>query len=587
MGSARENALYFLEKEKQFRLGMLPTEQSNPLTKNLDRTFVADSAAGVRQLLSVDQDITLMVKKILASPEFTQLVATGQQVIKNGGRIVFSGCGATGRLSIQLEAMWHYFFRAVKTRQPDVFNQVEKYENSVLSIMTGGDYALIRSVEFFEDFEEFGKQQVRELALAAGDMLVAITEGGETSSVLGTVAEAADRKSAVFLMFNNPADILCQYIERSRQRIQDPRVTVLDLFCGPMAIAGSTRMQATTSELLVAGAALEKILTSLLQEELSASQVKTCLPPEIDHTAAFADLLNELAAAENTAELARYLGMEKEIYSANGLVTYFADEFLLDLFTDTTERAPTFMLPPFRKCDDNNSLPSWAFVKNPLLPTPAAWERVLGRQPRCLDWSSALYSRMGAPVRVIENPPTLDQNELYKFLIGLEEDSSRYARKPNIAISVSGAREAAQADYKMFQAAFGQKAEKFSQPKSLLIGQSQLAADYRINCQPANSILHLLERLAVKLAMNTISTGTMVMLGRVSSNWMTWVEVSNKKLRDRAIRLIAEMCQVNYREACFALHETMEEMLKQDFSGQEKPSPVQITINKIKATTQR
>ncbi|MDZ7634546.1 MAG: hypothetical protein U5L72_08965 [Bacteroidales bacterium] len=109
---------------------------------------------------------------------------------------------------------------------------------------------------YFEDYEEFGRQQVRELDVTAGDMLVAITEGGETSSVLGTLAEAADRGAAVFLLFNNPSDILCKYIERSRKAIEDPRVTVLDLFCGPMAIAGSTRMQATTSEQLIAGAAL-------------------------------------------------------------------------------------------------------------------------------------------------------------------------------------------------------------------------------------------------------------------------------------------------------------------------------------------
>ena len=39
-------------------------------------------------------------------------------------------------------------------------------------------------------------------------MLVAITEGGETSSVIGTVKEAVDRGCAVFLLFNNPAALL-------------------------------------------------------------------------------------------------------------------------------------------------------------------------------------------------------------------------------------------------------------------------------------------------------------------------------------------------------------------------------------------
>ena len=115
-------------------------------------------------------------------------------------------------------------------------------------------------MEYFEDYQEFGRQQGQGVECQSGDILVAITEGGETSSVLGTLAEAADRGAEVFLLFNNPADILCKYIERSRKAIEDPRVTVLDLYCGPMGIAGSTRMQATTSEQLIAGAALESIL---------------------------------------------------------------------------------------------------------------------------------------------------------------------------------------------------------------------------------------------------------------------------------------------------------------------------------------
>ena len=135
--------------------------------------------------------------------------------------------------------------------------ELAPYSNSVFSIMTGGDYALVRSVEFFEDYQSFGRQQVKELNMQSGDMLVAITEGGETSSVLGTVFEALDRNCKAFLMFNNPADLLAEHLERSRKAICDERVCVLDLYCGPMALAGSTRMQATTSAQLIAGAALE------------------------------------------------------------------------------------------------------------------------------------------------------------------------------------------------------------------------------------------------------------------------------------------------------------------------------------------
>jgi len=74
------------------------------------------------------------------------------------------------------------------------------YENRVFSIMTGGDYALIRSVESFEDYAEFGRRQTRELGVTGNDILIAITEGGETSSVLGTVDEAVDNGAEVFLL---------------------------------------------------------------------------------------------------------------------------------------------------------------------------------------------------------------------------------------------------------------------------------------------------------------------------------------------------------------------------------------------------
>ena len=273
----------FIENEKQFHLGFLPTEQSSPLTKNLDKEFAASSVDGVRCLQRVDRNVLEMAKRIFRSGEFAGLVETGKKTIADGGRIVFSGCGATGRLSILLECMW---------RDCCFKNEsVKQHADQVFSIMTGGDYALVRSVEFFEDYQEFGRQQVREMGMDGNDMLVAITEGGETSSVLGTVDEALRRGSKVFLMFNNPADLLAEHLERSRQAIRNPGVCVLDLHCGPMGLAGSTRMQATTSEQLIAGGALEMIMCGLLKQ----------VPP--DYAAAFETLLDELTAKKEKSPI--------------------------------------------------------------------------------------------------------------------------------------------------------------------------------------------------------------------------------------------------------------------------------------------
>ncbi|MDD3118331.1 MAG: hypothetical protein PHQ27_04080, partial [Victivallales bacterium] len=305
--ASETEALHFIEEEQQFQLGFLPTEQSNPLTRNVDRDFAAVTAAGVKTLMRPDRDVATMATRVLAGADFARLVEQGTAVLRQGGRIVFSGCGATGRLSILLEAMWRDGLKRLGG------STAAKYGNSVFSIMTGGDYALIKAVEFFEDYEAFGRQQVCELAMNEHDLLVAITEGGETSSVLGTVAEATARGAACFLLFNNPAALLREHLERCRRALDNPAVTVLDLSCGPMALAGSTRMQATTSEQLIAGAALEAILRRLAPE----------LPGQgPDFAAEFSTLLDQLNADAAVAGLADYIDFETELYRHNGLVTY-------------------------------------------------------------------------------------------------------------------------------------------------------------------------------------------------------------------------------------------------------------------------
>ncbi len=54
---------------------------------------------------------------------------------------------------------------------------------------------------------------------------------------------------------------------------------------------------------------------------------------------------------------------------------------------------------------------------------------------------------------------------------------------------------------------------------------------------------------ATKLVLNTISTGVMVQLGKVFSNRMIDVAVTNGKLRDRALRIITDLTQVDSDQA--------------------------------------
>ena len=60
--TALKKALDFIENEKQFHLGFLPSEQSNPLTKNLDKEFAKSTVDGVANLQSVDRNVLAMAK---------------------------------------------------------------------------------------------------------------------------------------------------------------------------------------------------------------------------------------------------------------------------------------------------------------------------------------------------------------------------------------------------------------------------------------------------------------------------------------------------------------------------------------------
>ena len=589
MDDYRREAEHFLTEETQFHLGMLPTEQSHPRTRGLAETLHEDTAAGVRLLQGVDQDVAAVARRVLAGAEMARLVDALHEALAAGRRVCFSGCGATGRLSILLEGMWRWFWRDVAAQQPAQAAQAAKLADQIVSIMTGGDYALIRSVEGFEDYVAFGRQQVIEADLAAGDVLVAISEGGETSSVIGTLMEAGERGLRTFFVFNNPADILAAHIERSRRVIQDPTVTVLDLASGPMAVAGSTRMQATTAELLVVGCALEQALLRLLPEVLPAEAL-AALPEgwlqPVDGAAQFAALLDDLARPEAVAALASWVDAEHELYAAGGRITYYAGACLLDIFTDTTERAPTFMLPPFRKMDDSVSPPSWAFVKDPLRTTPDAWRHVLGREARCLSWDPARYEALGASERIVAHPPALSRDDLMKFLIGGETDLSRSEVTPNAAMAVLLTPELEGPGAGPWQDAFAGCAGPYGQRLAVVIGDSAgpvagTAEALHVPCRLTPTPLGLWDRLAAKLALNTISTATMGKLGRLVSNWMANVECSNKKLIDRGTRLVSELSGLDYETACVELHRTIAEQRASARPGQARVSPVAATLQRL------
>src|SRR5262249_18352637 len=129
-----------------------------------------------------------------------QLSRAIRETFEHGGRVIFCGCGATGRLSLSLEALWR------ESQGPS-----SPFRNSVISFIAGGDYALVRSIENFEDHSEYGARQLHDLDFNKNDLLIASSEGGETPFVIGAVQAAAEiGLRRPWFLFCNPTELLKQ-----------------------------------------------------------------------------------------------------------------------------------------------------------------------------------------------------------------------------------------------------------------------------------------------------------------------------------------------------------------------------------------
>ena len=284
-------------------------------------------------------------------------------------------------------------------------------------------------------------------------------------------------------------------------------------------------------------------------------------PLDVDYAAAFERLVDALSSGPALAGLAAAIELETGVYRAEGLVTYVCEEYLLDIISDTTERTPTFKLPPFRTIDDAISPPSWAFVKDPAHATRDAWDHMLRRQPRGIRWTRDDYLAMKGTERMIANPPALDIGEIYRYGIGNEPDESRRSAPASALIAVTVGRSPSKALRRYLEIEGGRytsvalMAIDAPEPADRVDAWTAIDLPLRIPRTPMNLFAHL----AVKLVFNTLSTCTMGRMGRILGNWMIQVDATNKKLVDRATRIISQLGGIGYEEACIELHRTLAE----------------------------
>lgn len=493
---AKADALQFISISTQFRLGNLPTESPHPKTLNLSMDAKQDLGRAIESIQDIDRDVFLRLKVYL--PELKILKADILKTIEGGGRIFLCGCGATGRLSLALETIWR-----------DQHKNDKSLRDQIISFMAGGDVALIHSVEKFEDFPEFGDRQLTELGFSDGDMLISCTEGGETPFVIGaTEAALKISQRPPYFLYCNPDEILIQTAERSKRVIENPNIKKINLTVGPMALTGSTRMQATTILMYAVGLCLwfyDKKFSEVERELF---------------------LITKFVKEISFDFLKPFIECESDLYKKGEYLLYETDSKLgISILTDTTERSPTFSLYPFENQDDQVKHPSLSYLYFPnSRDSLSAWHDLLGRSPRTFHWIEITAQ-------------TSDER-----LMGFDFSQNLKIVRPTYL----------SAPHTHFKITFNERAN------SLLFSLKDNSYELRLG-----ELNFLSAHLVLKICLNNLSTLVMGRMDRYESNLMTWVRASNNKLVDRAVRYVDVLLKqkgvvVPYEElvhSCFRIKE--------------------------------
>lgn len=452
----------FLAQKDKFRLGDLPTESPHPKTVHLSDWAKADVARALETLREVDLDALRRILRLRQDlREFFHAVTAARDA---GDRIFLVGCGATGRLSLSLDYLWRRKFPA---------------SDQIRSLMAGGDVALVHSLEGFEDFPDYGARHLLALGFGRDDLLIASTEGGETPYVIGATLKAAEisARRPQFL-YCNPRELLAERVERSRRVLSDPRIGSFSLDTGPMALTGSTRMQASSVLMLVIGLALD-------------------FGRDMDGAFASLERWIDYLEEQDVAVLEPFIVNEADIYLAGRHTIYASDDYAITVFTDTTERAPTFNLAPFDNPGHPTGRHSLTYLTIPSAGTAEeSWRHLLARDPRPLEWPDV--------------HPKTTRDYLLSF------DFSRRALEFRRRIP---------GELHVFEI----------DPAGSRLGLRFAGVEERL-ALPGSP---LLDHLTLKLMLNMHSTLVMGRLGRFEGNLMTWVYPSNGKLVDRAARYTA------------------------------------------------
>ena len=196
----------------------MDTEQASPRYADIDLWSPAEVLHAM-----IEGQMAAVAAVRAALPAIEQAALATEARLREGGRLIYVGAGTSGRLAVQDGAELIPTFNWPKDR--------------LLLLMAGGKDALLRSAENAEDETGEAHAAIRQNAIAAPDVLIAVAASGTTPFTLTCLREAKSRGALTIGMANNRDTPILNEADHP-----------IWLDTGPEPIAGSTRMKAGTAQ---------------------------------------------------------------------------------------------------------------------------------------------------------------------------------------------------------------------------------------------------------------------------------------------------------------------------------------------------
>lgn len=190
-------------------------------------TLMIDDCSTEQMLRLINQEDAKVPAAVAEEiPQIARAVDVLHRVLKNGGRMFYVGAGTSGRLGVLDAAECPPTFGV----DPDM----------VQGHIAGGDEALRRAVEGFEDDAEEGAALIERCGVTDRDAVIGISASGSAAFVIAALQKAADIGAVTIGVVNNKNTKL--------EKVCDICISPV---VGPEVIAGSTRLKAGTAQKLV------------------------------------------------------------------------------------------------------------------------------------------------------------------------------------------------------------------------------------------------------------------------------------------------------------------------------------------------